>query len=238
MNQKRKLAVVMAAHTDDAEFGAGGAIINLIRAGYDVIMGNMVDGGGRSAGLQSAQMTGAGAEWLGFEANAVEDSPASFGVVKAFLDRHQPDLIFTHWPIDEHPDHRATGSLTIRYVDERQKILVDREGVIHPGEYCPRLYFYEAISGKQTKCFTPDLYVDFDKNAFELKKRLMQLYTGTPMTSYMKSAYQHHLLMMEFRARESGACRHGEIDGGIWAEAFAMFPLARGQERIVLPGER
>ena len=97
---------------------------------------------------------------------------------------------------------------------------------------------FEVISGKQSKCFRPDRFVDLDRDAFDLKKRLMRLYTGRPMTGYMKSVYAHHLLMLEFRARESGACRHSEIDRGIWAEAFVSYPLPRGQARITLPGER
>jgi LmbE family N-acetylglucosaminyl deacetylase len=48
----------------------------------------------------------------------------------------QPDAVFTHWPIDTHPDHQAASLLTLRaYLASRKRFL---------------LYFFEVNSGSQT----------------------------------------------------------------------------------------
>jgi hypothetical protein len=43
---------------------------------------------------------------------------------------------------------------------------------------------------------------------------------------------------LEFRGRESGAIRHGQIDRGLFAEAFAHFPMPLGHKRMLLPGTK
>lgn len=227
--------VVLAAHTDDAEVGVGGTMINLLQDGHEVIIGNMIVGDEKSRkfGLKAAKIIGAKVEWLDFKVMNLKDTNDSFKQVEGFLNKHKPDIIFAHWPVDEHPDHRAVSSLAIRYINDRQQQYIDKDGNIHAEKYCPQLLFYEVITGKQTKCFVPNLYVNFSKEIVEKKKRAMDIYAGSPKTLYGKSWYTHQILMMEFRGRESGVCRHAEIDKGIWAEAFITYPIPRGQKNII-----
>lgn len=232
-------AAIVAAHTDDAEVGAGGTALNLAGQGHEVLIVNMTSTPDYvEVGRKGARMIGASVEYMNFEQGGIIDNLDSFKRLELVLDKYRPDMIFTHWPVDEHPDHRACGAMTIRYVTDRQQEYIKDQKNKAPGAYCPQLMFYEAITGKQSKCFKPDVYVDLPQEVFEKKKELMRLYTGNPMTGYGSSWYKHHLLMMEFRARESGACRHAEIDAGIWAEAFAIYPIPRGKSRLHLPGER
>jgi LmbE family N-acetylglucosaminyl deacetylase len=233
------LAIVLAAHTDDAEVGAGGAMINLTQNGHDVLMVNMTSGnGGENVGSATAEIIGADVTFMEFETNAIVDDSESYQKLETLLDDKKTDIIFAHWPVDEHPDHRATASMAIKYVNSKQQKFLGANGKINSDEYCPQLMLYAPIIGKQAKCFKPDTYVELSEETFKTKTRLMRFYTGKPMTDYGKSWYEHEITTMEFRAREAGACRHSEIDRGIWAEAFVSYPNPRGKERIRIPGER
>jgi LmbE family N-acetylglucosaminyl deacetylase len=233
------LAIVLAAHTDDAEVGTGGVMINLAKNGHDVLMVNMTSGnGGAKVGNATAEIIGADVTFMEFETGAVVDDSESYLKLETLLDDKKADIIFAHWPVDEHSDHRATASIAIKYVNSKQQKYLDATGAINYDEYCPQLMFYAPIIGKQAKCFSPNVYVELSEETFKTKERLMRFYTGNPMSDYAGSWYKHEIMSMEFRARESGACRHSEIDKGIWAEAFVCYPNPRGKERIHLPGER
>lgn len=228
------LTIVLAAHTDDAEVGVGGTLLNLTNNGHKVLIINMTTGpGSKENGIATAKIIGADVSFMEFPIGEVTDNSESYKKLETLLDSHRPDIIFTHWPVDEHPDHRATASMSIKYVNSKQQAFLGKDKT-----YCPQLMFYAPIIGKQAKCFTPDTYIELSKAVFEKKKILMQFYTDTPMSTYAKSWYKHEIMTMEFRARESGACRHSEIDKGIWAEAFMSYPNPRGKTRLHLPEER
>ena len=67
----------------------------------------------------------------------------------------QPDVVFTQWPIDNHPDHRAVSLLTY-------------EAWVRMGKKFP-LYYYEVSNGEDTVQFAPTHYVDI--TATESRKR-------------------------------------------------------------------
>lgn len=233
------LAIVLAAHTDDAEVGVGGAMINLKENGHNLLIVNMTsDERAKETGKSTAEIIGANVVFMDFEMKSVIDDTETYQKLEALLDEKKPDIIFSHWPVDEHPDHRATGSMAIKYVNTKQQNFWGSDGKINPEEYCPQLMFYGPIVGKQAKCFCPNVYVELSEETFKAKERLMRFYTGNSMSDYARSWYKHEIMSMEFRAREAGACRHAEIDGGIWSEAFICYPNPRGKKRIHLPGER
>ena len=62
------------------------------------------------------------------------------------LDKYKPDIVFTHWPIDFHMDHRAASLLTY-------------SAWLASGKRFP-LYYMEAELGTQTQNFYPTHYVD------------------------------------------------------------------------------
>jgi LmbE family N-acetylglucosaminyl deacetylase len=62
------------------------------------------------------------------------------------LDKYKPDIVFTHWPIDFHMDHRAASLLTY-------------SAWLSSGKKFP-LYYMEAELGTQTQNFYPTHYVD------------------------------------------------------------------------------
>jgi N-acetylglucosamine malate deacetylase 1 len=62
------------------------------------------------------------------------------------LDKYKPDIVFTHWPIDFHMDHRAASLLAY-------------SAWLASGKKFP-LYYMEAELGTQTQNFYPTHYVD------------------------------------------------------------------------------
>ena len=75
-----------------------------------------------------------------------EVTPASYEAYRKLLEAEQPDILFTHWPVDAHKDHRATASLAY-------------ETWQHMGCKFP-LYYYEVSTGEDTFHFTPRVCLD------------------------------------------------------------------------------
>ena len=77
---------------------------------------------------------------------AVVDN-AHYRSFQGILEAENPDAVFTHWLIDNHPDHRAIANLTY----EAWKQLKHKFA----------LYYYEVSDGEDTTAFpAPTHYVD------------------------------------------------------------------------------
>jgi LmbE family N-acetylglucosaminyl deacetylase len=135
-------ALVIVAHPDDAEFGAGGTIARLTEMGTDVRYLVLTDGASGSADpettrerlaqLREAEQRSACAqlgvddvELLGYPDGFLESSIEVRRVVAARIRRHQPELVITlnpelrwsSWGYVNHPDHRAVGDLVLHSIN-------------------------------------------------------------------------------------------------------------------------
>jgi LmbE family N-acetylglucosaminyl deacetylase len=79
-----------------------------------------------------------------------------YGQFRRLLDAEKPDAVFTHWPIDNHADHRAMSLLVY-------------DAWLRLGRKFA-LYYYEVSNGEDTVQFTPTHYVDISQT--EARKRL------------------------------------------------------------------
>jgi LmbE family N-acetylglucosaminyl deacetylase len=133
---ERKRALVIGAHPDDNEFGAGGAIAKLAAQEWDItfIIATNGNKGSHDPGVSPYQLSEirereqrAAAEALGvtrviFLRNndgELEPTPALRAEIALYIRHFKPHVIFTHDPWKHymlHPDHRAVGFAVIEGV--------------------------------------------------------------------------------------------------------------------------
>jgi LmbE family N-acetylglucosaminyl deacetylase len=218
----RSLKVVcVGAHPDDPESGCGGTLARYATAGHQVtaiyltrgeagIPGKSHDEAAtiRTAEAEAAcKILGARAVFAGQVDGATEVNRERAKALLDLLAAEEPDVVFTHWPIDTHPDHQAASLLTLRaYLGAGKRFA---------------LYFFEVNSGSQTLGFVPTAYVDITATRERKKQALFAHRSQDGERIYSK----HHEVMENFRGRELGVAA---------AEAFAQ--LARDSRGGRLPG--
>src|SRR5213592_164227 len=159
----RKLKVVcVGGHPDDPDSGCAGTLTRYAQLGHSVtiiyltrgergISGKSLDEAARirSAECEAAcKIMGAKSVFFGQIDGATELTRAHVDAMRRLLAAANPDVLFTHWPVDTHMDHQVASVLTIRaWMEGDQRT--------------SRLYFFEVNSGSQTEGFLPNTYVIF-----------------------------------------------------------------------------
>jgi LmbE family N-acetylglucosaminyl deacetylase len=101
--------------------------------------------------------------------------------------KENPDIVFTHWPIDSHKDHQVASLLTIQSWIKMEKSF--------------ELYFFEACTGSQTTGFKPTDYVDITKTQ-ELKRKAVFCHESQNPDSIYSANDCNHELIEKFRGLE------------------------------------
>lgn len=157
---KRKKALIIGAHPDDPETGCGGTMILLRQAGYEVVSVYMTKGQGgivgkshdeaaeirTREGINACKILDARPIFMSQIDGNCEINKSRYVEMRELIAAEQPDIVFTHWPIDSHPDHRVCSLLVY---DAWRRL-----------DYCFNLYYFEVMSGTQTQLFQPTDYVD------------------------------------------------------------------------------
>lgn len=146
--------IVTGGHPGDPEYGCGGTIARLTSLGHEVVLLYLNDGAWEtSAAIRVAEAKKAcdilrARPVYANQTNghAIVDND-HYHAFQSILEKEKPDAVLTHWPIDNHPDHRAIANLTF----EAWKQLKRRFA----------LYYYEVSDGDHTTQFpVPTHYVD------------------------------------------------------------------------------
>jgi LmbE family N-acetylglucosaminyl deacetylase len=106
--------------------------------------------------------------------------------MKQLIMDEKPDVVFTQWPLDSHPDHQVTSLLTIQ------------TWIREPEQFS--LYFYEVCTGEQTLIFHPTDYVDITASQEQKRKAVYCHLSQDPPGIYECG----HAAMEDFRGRELG----------------------------------
>lgn len=197
----RPLRVLVAgAHPGDPEAGCGGIIARYVKEGHQVTALYLTRGEGgipgktadqaaavRSAEAQAAcKILGATPLFAGQIDAATEINAARSAEFVKIIEAVNPDIVFTQWPIDTHPDHRVCASLTLgAWMSLGRKFA---------------LYYYEVDLGSDTQCFRPDQYVDVETTEPLKRDACMAHRSQGPDGFYLKD----HVPMMRFRGMECG----------------------------------
>src|SRR2546430_412845 len=217
----RKLKVVcVGGHPDDPESGCAGTLTRYSELGHAVTIIYLTRGerGIRDKSLDEAakirsaeceaacKIMGAKPAFFGQIDGATELNKAHVDAMTKLLSAENPDVVFTHWPIDTHMDHQVASFLTIRAWMALRK---------------PRLYFFEVNSGSQTEGFLPNTYVDIT-SVLEKKKAALFAHVSQDGEGICR---QHHEVIANWRGREAGVSA---------AEAFVH--MSRESQTTKLPG--
>ncbi len=195
-----KLKVIVAgAHPDDPESGCGGTIARYSALGHDVVVIYLTRGEAGIAGKshdeaaairtaeaqKACQILKARPVFAGQIDGSTEVNRARYAEFRKLLEAERPDVVFTHWPVDTHPDHRAASLLVY-------------DAWLRSGKKFA-LYYFEVLTGSQTQVFAPNLYVDI--TATEGRKRAA---CYAHVSQQPDEWYPHHDQMNRFRGFEAG----------------------------------
>ncbi|HXE55828.1 MAG TPA: PIG-L deacetylase family protein [Tepidisphaeraceae bacterium] len=197
--------LVIGGHPGDPEAGCGGTMALYARAGHDVTALYLNRGQAGVSGktareaaeIRSAEaaaacrILGAKPLFAGQIDAESEVNPHRSQEFSKLVAGINPDVIFTQWPIDHHPDHRACAILS-------------EAAWIALGRKCS-LYFYEVDLGKDTQCFHPSHFVDVSTVEPLKRDACMAHRSQNPAGFYNED----HVPMMRFRGMESG-CKYAE----------------------------
>jgi LmbE family N-acetylglucosaminyl deacetylase len=159
--------IVTGGHPGDPEYGCGGTIARYTDLGHDVALlylnrgewpPSLDDKAGASRMAEAAracEVLKARPLYAG-QANskAVVDAE-HYAAFRKILEAERPDAVFTHWPIDNHADHRAISMLVYDAWLRMRKAFA--------------LFYYEVSNGEDTVQFAPTHHVDI--TATEPRKR-------------------------------------------------------------------
>ncbi len=149
--------IVTGGHPGDPEYGCGGTIARYTDLGHEVVLlylnrgdpkakSSDEDGLRVAEAAKACEILKARPAYAGqIDGHAVVDPP-HYEQFRHLLEAERPQVVFTHWPIDNHADHRATSMLVY-------------DAWVRMGKSFA-LYYYEVSNGEDTLQFSPTHYVD------------------------------------------------------------------------------
>ena len=193
----RRLKILVAGgHPGDPEYGCGGTIAQLTQQGHAVVLLYLNDGGWPptpasvrlAEAKRAASLLGATTAYAGQQNGSAVVSKETYDHYFEQVMAEKPDAVFTHWPIDNHRDHRATANLCY---DAWQ----------HSGRKFA-LYYYEVSVGEDTLQFSPNRFVNITATQARKRDACFAHASQTPERYY---ALQDQTA--SFRGSESGCSR-------------------------------
>lgn len=202
--------ICAGAHPGDPEFGCGGTMAKYSKAGHTITFLYLTRGEAGDPSKTHAESAALRTKEAEFACNALHVTPRFAGQVdgntilspqtneemKKIIISEKPDMVFTQWPVDTHPDHQVTGMLILNAWTKMNKAF--------------DLYFYEVNTGSETMTFVPADYVDITDFREQKKIAMWAHKTQDPVNTYNSFFKQ----MEEFRGLEAGVTA---------AEAFIHF---------------
>ncbi len=151
--------LVAGGHPGDPEYGCGGTIAKLTQAGYRVTL-LYLNRGEKGCGPTHPDCSAVRTKEAEAACRILNATPsfvkqvdgesvvdnAAYASFDALISTQQPELILTHWPVDNHRDHRAMSMLSYDAWRSRKATC--------------SLYYYEVTDGEDTMMFEPTDYVD------------------------------------------------------------------------------
>ena len=233
MAERIRTVMVITAHPDDSEFGAGGTVAKLVKEGRQVVY-CIVTNGNKGSGDRSmtperlatireeeqrnaARVLGVETlEFLGFPDCEVEDNRESRMAVAGAIRRHRPDLVICQNPNrtknlgGSHRDHRTVAGIVLDCVYP-----LARDHMAFPELLAQGLEPHKVKEVHMMWWENPELIVDIS-DTMDLKIKALSCHA---------SQFQD-FAAVEKRVRERGAYL-GKPKGYAYAETFDRIVIER-----------
>ena len=197
----KKLNVLcLGGHPDDPESGCGGTLARFAAEGSSVTILYLTRGEAGIPGkshqesadirsreaIEACRILKAEPQFAGqTDGDTVMDN-TWLSKVQSMIHATNPDLVFTHWPLDSHKDHQVASLMAIQ------------TWIRAPKKF--ELYFFEVCTGEQTLIFRPTDYVDISEVQEQKRKAVFCHQSQDPPGIYNCG----HASMEDFRGREIG----------------------------------
>jgi bacillithiol biosynthesis deacetylase BshB1 len=175
-----KIAMIVAAHPDDAELAMGGTIVKMIESGWDVVIVDLTDGEPTPFGSKELRQkeTEKASYILGIEKRVCLGMPNRYlqtnlenrRKLAEIIRLNQPDLIFGPAIPDYHPDHIEAAKLIEGARFEAKFHKTNMKGTSH---WIHRQYGY--YSTHRLDYYKPSFIVDVT-DQWDKKVRAIQAY--------------------------------------------------------------
>lgn len=210
-----KTVLCIGAHPDDPESGCGGTLLLHRQQGDQVHVLYLTKGEAGIPGLSHAkaaaireqearnacQLMGATPHFAGQTDGDTRVDREAISHMRELIAEIHPDLVYTHWPVDTHPDHQVCSLLVF-------------QSWLGLGRTFP-VWYFEVNSGYQTQQFQPELYISINEVADKKKQVLYCHKSQNPDDIY----FHHHLIMQQYRGREIGG---GQAEAFIRLDSKAL----------------
>jgi LmbE family N-acetylglucosaminyl deacetylase len=212
---RRLKVIVTGGHPGDPEYGCGGTIARYTDAAHEVVLLYLNRGekacpepspdaamprvaeANRACEILKARPRFAGQ----CDGHAVVDKE-HYEMFRAIVQAERPDVLFTHWPIDGHADHRAISLLAY-------------DAWLKTGKKFG-FYYYEVSDGEDTLMFSPTDFVDITPTEPRKRAACFAHASQAPEKFYALQSQ-----VTRFRGVESGHVhaeafvRHAQSVGGL-----------------------
>ena len=200
-----KRILVIAPHTDDDVFGAGGTLLKAMESGAAVDVLYVTGGVGSPREQEVRRETTEVCTRMGTRPTFLEqqtkniplDDPAVNERVVALIRRVEPEIIFTSFLLDDHDDHRRVNQLLLHLGPE----IVERN---------IEVWAYQIYS-----TVIPNVVVNITAYA-QRKRDVMRLWQSVRG----ERDWVHYIMGMN-----AANCRYIPERGEVYAEAFFVVPI-------------
>ena len=216
----RKMKIVVSGgHPGDPEYGCGGTVARMTAMGHEVVMLYLNNGAWpptpASVRLKEAAkackiLKAHRAYAHQINGHAIVDNKHYADFQEIIADEN-PDAVLTQWPIDNHPDHRATFNLTYNAWKELGKRFA--------------LYYYEVSDGEDTLQYSPNRYIDITDTE-PLKRQACYAHASQSPDMF----YALQTAVAKFRGIESG---YKQAEAFVW-QTESPYDIFSG-DKIVTP---
>lgn len=214
--------LAIGAHPDDLEISCAGTLAKWSNEGASITMvvasnGELSSSSSSLIGkmdkirikefCHSAKSIKAQSLRLNMKDGGIFDNPKSRSVFIKLIEKIRPDIVITHFPGDDHPDHRTVNSLVC------SSIVIAQAQSRSPEWRIKKVYFMDSLGSIN---FNPDIYIDISET-ISIKKEMLRGHSS--QIKVMKKKYMVDLWdIVQATARFRGIQFNVQ-----YAEAFVEF---------------